>query len=183
MEIKIDVGETIIRRDRGHMGDAITGFIYLGLIIVGLLLALINPLIGAIPALFGIAGLKQILLLPVFLFMRKKVEFICTDKKLIIKSAGGKVEYYNLNEIETRFYCYMFQTKAFQRSLLGLGNGILIRESEKGNFNTVRMRIPMEKLGVQLLPVPSILEQKRIADFLDKQCSELDALIAIRVCK
>ena len=101
MEIKIDVGETIIRRDHGHMGDAIVGFIYLGLISVGILLALINPLIGAIPALFGIAGLKKILLLPVILFMCKKVEFICTDKKLIIKSTGGKVEYYNLNEIES----------------------------------------------------------------------------------
>ena len=30
MEIKIDVGETIIRRDHGHMGDAIVGFITKG---------------------------------------------------------------------------------------------------------------------------------------------------------
>lgn len=76
------------------------------------------------------------------------------------------------------FYCYLFQTKAFQRSLLGLGNGILMKESSNGNFNTVRMRISMEKLGIQLLPVPSYQEQKRIAEYLDHQCAEIDAVIA-----
>ena len=80
-------------------------------------------------------------------------------------------------EADPNYYCYMFQTKAFQRSLLGLGNGILIKESANGNFNTVRMRIPMEKLGVQLLPTPPLDEQKAIADFLDKQCAEIDSVI------
>ena len=70
-------------------------------------------------------------------------------------------------QIDPNYYCFMFQTKAFQKSLMGLGNGILIKESSNGNFNTVRMRIPMEKLGVQSLPVPTLEEQKRIADFLD----------------
>ena len=80
-------------------------------------------------------------------------------------------------EADPNYYCYMFQTKAFQRSLLGLGNGILIKESANGNFNTVRMRIPMEKLGVQLLPAPPLAEQKAIAVFLDKQCAEIDSVI------
>ena len=80
--------------------------------------------------------------------------------------------------VNQHYYCYMFQTKAFQRSLLGLGNGILMKETESGNFNTVRMRIPMEKLGVQLLPFPSEEEQKRIADFLDRICADIDAVIA-----
>ena len=71
----------------------------------------------------------------------------------------------------------MFQTKAFQRSLLGLGNGILIKESSNGNFNTVRMRIPMEKLGIQLLPLPTLEEQEKIASFLDQKCAEIDAVI------
>ncbi len=82
------------------------------------------------------------------------------------------------DNVDPNFYCLLFQTKAFQRSLLGLGNGILIKESSNGNFNTVRMRIPMEKLGVQLLPVPTLDEQKKIADFLDRTCSEIDAVIA-----
>lgn len=79
--------------------------------------------------------------------------------------------------VNQHYYCQMFQTKEFQRSLLGLGNGILMKETESGNFNTVRMRIPMEKLGVQLLPVPPYEEQKRIADFLDRTCAEIDTVI------
>ena len=81
------------------------------------------------------------------------------------------------DDVDPDFYCFLFQTKAFQRSLLGLGNGILMKESSNGNFNTVRMRIPMEKLGVQLLPVPPYEEQKRIADFLDRTCAEIDTVI------
>ena len=76
-----------------------------------------------------------------------------------------------------KYYCYLFQTNAFQRSLLGLGNGILIKESATGNYNTVRMRIPMEKLGIQLLPIPSPEEQQRIANFLDAECVRIDAII------
>ena len=86
--------------------------------------------------------------------------------------------YPRYENIDANFYCYLFQTKAFQRSLLGLGNGILIKESSNGNFNTVRMRIPMEKLGVQLLPTPSLPEQERIATFLDSECARIDEIIS-----
>ena len=74
----------------------------------------------------------------------------------------------------SEYYCYLFQTIAFQRSLLGLGNGILMKESSTGTFNTVRMRIPMEKLGVQLLPVPSVKQQEQIVSFLNYECSRID---------
>ncbi len=82
------------------------------------------------------------------------------------------------DDVDPDFYCFLFQTKAFQRSLLGLGNGILMKESSNGNFNTVRMRIPMEKLGVQLLPFPAIDEQKEIAKYLNEKCGEIDKVIA-----
>lgn len=85
--------------------------------------------------------------------------------------------YPRLNNVDPVFYCYMFQTKAFQRSLLGLGNGILMKETSSGNFNTVRMRISMEKLGVQLLPFPSLAEQKQISDMLDRTCAEIGVVI------
>ena len=86
---------------------------------------------------------------------------------------------YPLNPNDSpEYYCYMFQTVAFQRSLLGLGNGIMMKESSSGNFNTVRMRIPMEKLGVQPLPLPSSDEQHRIASFLDTECSRIDDVIS-----
>ena len=81
-------------------------------------------------------------------------------------------------QYDVRYYCYLFQTKEFQRSLLGLGNGILMKESSTGTFNTVRMRIPMEKLGVQGLPVPDQEEQRKIADYLDEKCSEIDSVIS-----
>lgn len=79
---------------------------------------------------------------------------------------------------DVRYYNYIFQTTMFQRSLFGLGNGILIKESGNGKLNTIRMRIPMDKFGGLFIPVASIDEQKRIADFLDTKCAEIDALTA-----
>ena len=79
---------------------------------------------------------------------------------------------------DVRYYNYTFQTTMFQRSLFGLGNGILIKESGNGKLNTIRMRIPMDKFGRLFIPVAPIDEQKRIADFLDAKCAEIDALTA-----
>lgn len=78
---------------------------------------------------------------------------------------------------DVRYYNYIFQTTMFQRSLYGLGNGILIKESGNGKLNTIRMRIPMDKFGGLFIPVAPFEEQKRIADFLDAKCTEIDALI------
>ena len=79
---------------------------------------------------------------------------------------------------DVRYYNYIFQTTMFQRSLFGLGNGILIKESGNGKLNTIRMRIPMDKFGGLFIPVAPIDEQKRIADFLEAKCAEIDALTA-----
>lgn len=79
---------------------------------------------------------------------------------------------------DVRYYNYIFQTTMFQRSLFGLGNGILIKESGNGKLNTIRMRIPMDKFGGLFIPVAPIDEQKRIADFLDAKCAEIDVLTA-----
>ena len=90
--------------------------------------------------------------------------------------------YYMLRPIDksedVRFYNYIFQSTVFQRSLYGLGNGILIKESGNGKLNTIRMRIPIDKFGGLFIPVAPIQEQKKIADFLDAKCSEIDPLIA-----
>ena len=83
---------------------------------------------------------------------------------------------YDKNE-DVRYYNYIFQTTVFQRSLFGLGNGILIKESGNGKLNTIRMRIPMDKFGELFIPIASIDEQKKIADYLDEKCSEIDSLI------
>lgn len=90
--------------------------------------------------------------------------------------------YYMLRPIDksedVRFYNYIFQSTVFQRSLYGLGNGILIKESGNGKLNTIRMRIPIDKFGGLFIPVAPIQEQKHIADFLDAKCAEIDALTA-----
>lgn len=90
--------------------------------------------------------------------------------------------YYMLRPLDAkedvRYYNYIFQTTVFQRSLYGLGNGILIKESGNGKLNTIRMRIPMDKFGGLFIPVASKSEQKIIADYLDKICAEIDALAA-----
>lgn len=75
------------------------------------------------------------------------------------------------------YYHMVFQSQAFQRSLLGLGNGILIKETDSGSYNTVRMRIPIGKMNDVLLPVPSCIEQNEISQYLDSKCSKIDAII------
>lgn len=79
---------------------------------------------------------------------------------------------------DVRFYNYIFQTTVFQRSLFGLGNGILMKESSNGKLNTIRMRIPMDKFGGLFIPVAPVDEQVRIADFLEKKCEKIDVLIS-----
>ena len=88
--------------------------------------------------------------------------------------------YYMLRPIDksedVRFYNYIFQSTVFQRSLYGLGNGILIKESGNGKLNTIRMRIPIDKFGGLFIPVAPTQEQKKISDFLDVKCAEIDSL-------
>ncbi|MBU0626043.1 restriction endonuclease subunit S [Patescibacteria group bacterium] len=80
-----------------------------------------------------------------------------------------KVEYFN----------DIFQSETFQKSLFGLGNGILVKESEStGKLNTIRMRIPMEKLNTVYLPYPTPEEQQAIANYLDIATDKIDTLIS-----
>lgn len=73
------------------------------------------------------------------------------------------------------FFNYIFQSKVFQESLKGLGNGILVKQSESsGKLNTIRMRIPMERLNSILLPIPPYEEQKQIVRYLTEKINEID---------
>lgn len=80
-------------------------------------------------------------------------------------------------EEDVRYFNYIFQTTVFQRSLLGLGNGILMKESDNGKLNTIRMRIPLDKLGNLYIPVPDSATQKKISDYLDGIIPDIDLLI------
>ena len=76
------------------------------------------------------------------------------------------------------YFHHLFRTEIFQKSLYGLGNGILIKENEEtGKLNTIRMRIPMDKLGDQFIPVPPAEEQKLIARYLNKKTEQIDRLV------
>ena len=80
--------------------------------------------------------------------------------------------YYTLyttsEEINITYYYYLFRTREFQRSLLGLGNGIMMRESSTGKLNTIRMRIPMDKLAGLFLPLPP----RRVQDLIVKSLAK-----------
>lgn len=87
--------------------------------------------------------------------------------------------YYSESDaINVNYYHYLFQSKEFQRSLLGLGNGILMKESDNGKLNTIRMRIPSEKFNRLVLPIPSRKEQDNIVSFLDEKVAKIDGIIA-----
>ena len=82
--------------------------------------------------------------------------------------------YCSNDEDDIRYFYYVFANKAFRSSLLGIGNGILMKESENGTFNTIRMRIPIEKLNNMSIPYPKPEIQKAIANFLDKKIGKID---------
>lgn len=65
------------------------------------------------------------------------------------------------------FYNMLFQTREFQNSLKGIGNGILEH----------RMRIPLNKLNNIRLPLPEYKEQLKIVDFLDKAIINVNNII------
>ena len=66
-----------------------------------------------------------------------------------------------------KYYNYLFQTQELQKKLHGYGNGIM----------DIRMRIQMSKLNTVMIPIPPSEEQHEIADYLDKKCSKIDAII------
>ena len=90
--------------------------------------------------------------------------------------------YYTLYPISklynVKYFNYVFKSSVFQKSLRGLGNGIMMKESQNGKLNTVRMRISMDKLNTVLLPVPDSRTQELIADYLDSKVSEIDNIIS-----
>lgn len=78
------------------------------------------------------------------------------------------------------YYHYIFRLITFQRSLIGLGKGILMHESDEGVLTSVRMRISMNYLGNVLLPIPPRAEQDQIVRYLDWKVSEINRLISVK---
>ena len=78
---------------------------------------------------------------------------------------------------DIRYYAYLFGLATFQRSLLPLGNGILMKVSSTGKLNTVRKRISMEKFNNVELPAPPIEEQHQIVRYLDAKTAQIDCAV------
>ena len=73
------------------------------------------------------------------------------------------------NKNSDKFYLYLMQMCYFNRIFYGLGQGV----SGMG-----RWRLQADKFLNFTIPVPPTAEQKEIADYLNKKCSEIDELIA-----
>ncbi len=86
----------------------------------------------------------------------------------------------NLDSCNIWYFHYLFRLLPFQRSLLGLGKGILLHESSTGKLNTVRMRISMDYLNNVNLPLPPKSEQDQIVNYLNWKTSMINKLIAAK---
>lgn len=86
--------------------------------------------------------------------------------------------YPRTEDVNIWYYHYIFRLKTFQRSLLGLGKGILMHESDEGVLTSVRMRISMDYLGNVILPIPPKLEQDQIVRYLDWKIGKLNKVIS-----
>lgn len=78
------------------------------------------------------------------------------------------------------YFHYLFRLLPFQRSLLGLGKGILLHESSTGKLNTVRMRISMDYLNNVNLPLPPKEEQDKIVAYLNWKTSMINRMISAK---
>lgn len=85
---------------------------------------------------------------------------------------------YMRNELANISYLeYLFKLHTFYQSLVGLGNGIMMKQSSTGKLNTVRKRIPMTKLNKVSLPVPPRTEQDQIVRYLDWENTKINKFI------
>lgn len=75
---------------------------------------------------------------------------------------------YRGKEIETRYYHYVFRTEGCADYFKRHSTGII----------DSRLRLYPESFFNLNSPVPPIIEQKQIADFLDNRCSQIDAISA-----
>jgi type I restriction enzyme, S subunit len=76
------------------------------------------------------------------------------------------------------FFDALFQSSAFQRSLFGLGNGIVVIQSKSsGQLNTIRMRIPMTKLRRVQVPYLGPKGQAAIVEYVARVTSTFNNAI------
>ena len=78
--------------------------------------------------------------------------------------------YYVFEPIEgtdLRYIYYLFTNTGFQKEMRKYAKGIM----------EIRLRISSTDMLKRIVPIPSFEEQQRIADYLDKMCAEIDAVL------
>lgn len=78
--------------------------------------------------------------------------------------------YYVFEPIEgtdLRYIYYLFTNTGFQKEMRKYAKGIL----------EIRLRISSNDMLKRIIPSPPFKEQQRIADYLDKMCAEIDAVL------
>ncbi|MCZ9293647.1 restriction endonuclease subunit S [Corynebacterium meitnerae] len=71
------------------------------------------------------------------------------------------------SKLNTRYLNYWFGVQEFRNQAQNMGNGILPH----------RRSISEDRFGAIRIPLPELETQRRIADYLDKEISEMDAVI------
>ena len=119
-----------------------------------------------------------------------KGDLVMNSMNMIVGASGvsdyygcvSPVYYTYYDEIEdhvTAKYCeYIFRSKAMLRVLYSLGKGIYAIVRGDDRVNTCRLKVSKEDLKSIILPIPSILEQREIVNYLNAKCREIDSLIA-----
>ena len=78
--------------------------------------------------------------------------------------------YKNYENADLRFFNYVFTTVPFQKKLRTHANGIL----------EIRLRVSSDTILKQDIATPSLSEQQKISDYLDKVCGEVDEMVALQ---
>ncbi len=98
--------------------------------------------------------------------------FVDCSKQIGVTSPDYRVFHaIDESQISLSYYLRIFQTCYKERIFYHLGQGV----SGMG-----RWRLPAEQLKLFYLPLPPLSEQREIADFLDRKCADIDALIALK---
>lgn len=74
----------------------------------------------------------------------------------------------NRNEVNSRYYHYLFRTDRFSKKCYTVGRGIMM----------MRWRTYSSEFRSIKVPVPSYEEQTKIADYLDMQIEKIDTIIS-----
>jgi type I restriction enzyme S subunit len=87
---------------------------------------------------------------------------------LYLADKNSKIEYYGS----------IFEHSGFQKSLLKFGKGILIKKSDSGKLNTIRMKVSIDDLKTLYFPLPPTDEQEKIVNLLSVETARIDNLIS-----